>query len=189
VSFERGRRLARHRVLFVGATGFELPLSPSLAKKWNALSEQFEVRVIGRAQTVRSTDPRFRAVRMMPSPFRGPCYYASLPAIVNRELRTFRPEVLVTQSPYEAFVLLPVLKGMRPRPRLVIELHGDWRTAPRLYGSPLRRLYARATDQLAVFALRRADATRAVSNFTAGGGVGREGPYAAGRLPRLYRPR
>jgi glycosyltransferase involved in cell wall biosynthesis len=154
-------------VLFVGGTGFDLPLTPGLTKKWDAVSRELDVRVIGRARTVRSTDPRFRPVLEAPAPLRAPAFYAALPAIVGAELRRFRPEVIITQSPYEAFALLPAWKMARRRPKLLVELHGDWRTAPRLYGSPLRSLYAAVTDRAAVFALRRADGTRAVSEFTA----------------------
>jgi glycosyltransferase involved in cell wall biosynthesis len=178
---ERSRAAAdatRRAVLFVGGTDFALPLPPGLARKWDGVSEELDVRVIGRAQTVRSRDSRFRPTPQAPRALRGLAHYASLPAIVARELRRFRPEVIVTQSPYEAFALLPVWKMARPRPKLVVELHGDWRTAARLYGSPLRRLYARASDCAAVLALRQADGTRAVSEFTASLAAG-----ATGRRP------
>jgi glycosyltransferase involved in cell wall biosynthesis len=161
---------SRRRVLFVGDGPFDLPLPPALAKKWDAVSRQLDIRVIGRASTVRAPDPRFRLLPQAPRPIRGAAHYASLPAVVVRELRRFRPDVIVTKSPYEAFALLPalspVLNGSRPCPKLVVELHGDWRTASRLYGSPLRRLYARLADRAAVFALRRADGTRAISDYT-----------------------
>jgi glycosyltransferase involved in cell wall biosynthesis len=87
--------------------------------------------------------------------------------VVGRELRSFRPEAIVTKSPFEAFALLPARSLARHRLRLIVELHGDWRTAPRLYGSPVRRLYAPLADRAAVFALRRADGVRAVSGYTA----------------------
>ena len=49
----------------------------------------------------------------------------------------------------------------------MVELHSDWRTATRGYGSGRRRLYAGLADRAAVLALRRADGTRAISSFTA----------------------
>jgi hypothetical protein len=55
-----GRSGRRPRVLFVGGSFFDLPLSPDLGRKWNAVSRELDVRVIGRANAVRSTDPRFR---------------------------------------------------------------------------------------------------------------------------------
>ena len=127
----------RPRVLFVGSSDLDLPLPPPLAKKWDAVARELDVRVIGREHAIRAADPRFR------------------------------PEAIITKSPYEAFALLPVWRLARPRPKLLVDLHGDWRTAPRLYGSRLRRLAARLTDRAALLALRRADGTRAISAYTA----------------------
>jgi glycosyltransferase involved in cell wall biosynthesis len=158
---------ARRRVLIVGSSDIDLPLAPTLAKKWDAVSRDLDVRIIGRAQTVRSPDRRFRLVPQGPRRLRGLGYYAALAAIVGRELRSFGPEVIITTRPYEAFALLPVWKLARPRPKLLVELHGDWRTAPRLYGSSLRRLYGGLSDRAALYALRQADGTRAVSEYTA----------------------
>ena len=47
-----------------------------------------------------------------------------------------------------------------------MELHGDWRTATRLYGSRLRRILEPLTEPLARAALRRADVVRTISGFT-----------------------
>src|SRR5438034_319164 len=87
----------RPRVLFVGSSEFDLPLAPGLAKKWDAVSQQVDVRVIGRAHTVRSADPRFRLIAQAPAPLRSPVYYARLPAVVADELRRFRPQVVITK--------------------------------------------------------------------------------------------
>ena len=154
-------------MLVVGDSPFDLPLPADLDRKWNAVSRELDVRLIGRAQTVRATDPRFRLIPQAPRPLRGVGHYAALPAVAARELHRFRPEVIVAKSPFLAFALLPVQKLARHRPRLVVELHGDWRLATRLYGSPLRRLYAGLADRAAVYALRRADGIRALSAFTA----------------------
>ena len=157
----------RPRVLFVGSSDLDLPLPPPLAKKWDAVARELDVRVIGREHAIRAADPRFRRVPVAPRPLRGVSYWAGLPAVVADELRRFRPEAIITKSPYEAFALLPVWRLARPRPKLLVDLHGDWRTAPRLYGSRLRRLAARLTDRAALLALRRADGTRAISAYTA----------------------
>ncbi len=53
------------------------------------------------------------------------------------------------------------------RPPVVLDVHGDWRTATTLYGSSARRLLTPAADLTAAVALRRADAVRAVSDYTA----------------------
>ena len=49
---------------------------------------------------------------------------------------------------------------------MIVEVHGDPRTLTRLYGSPARRVASPFADATARLALRRADATRALSAFT-----------------------
>jgi glycosyltransferase involved in cell wall biosynthesis len=61
--------------------------------------------------------------------------------------------------------------------RVVVDVHGDWRTATRLYGSPLRRVLAPVGDRISLAAIRRADAVRSVSGYTL------ELVRAAGREP------
>jgi glycosyltransferase involved in cell wall biosynthesis len=160
-----GDRSQHPRVLFVGPTTFDLPLQPALQKKWDALEERIDLRVIGRAGAIRSTDPRFRLVRL---PRRAPAgaFQLSLAPVVLAEARRFRPDVIITQSAYEALPTLAVRHALRPRPRLVVEVHGDWRTATRMYGSSMRRLYSSLSDRAAVFALQRADGVRALAPFT-----------------------
>jgi glycosyltransferase involved in cell wall biosynthesis len=155
----------RPRVLFVGPTRYDLPVPPYLAKKWDALAERMELRVIGRAGARRAQDPRFTLVKV---PRRAPAgaFHLALLPIVAAEARRFRPDVIITQSAFEALPVLVARLGMRRDPRLVIEVHGEWRLAARVYGSSGRRLYARLADRAAVFALRRADGVRALSPFT-----------------------
>ena len=49
---------------------------------------------------------------------------------------------------------------------MIVEVHGDWRTFARAYGSPSRRVIAPVVDVLAAGAVKHADATRAVSTYT-----------------------
>jgi glycosyltransferase involved in cell wall biosynthesis len=49
---------------------------------------------------------------------------------------------------------------------VILDLHGNWRAATRLYGSPLRRLLDPAGDAVSRVAVRRADAIRTISDFT-----------------------
>src|SRR5215216_1985461 len=153
----------RPRILFIGNTTFDLPLSPGLARKWDALSDRLELRVIARAGALSAHDPRFQLVRPGHPAVRAASFYGALPLLVARELRQFRPEAIVTQSPFEACCALAARTALRSRAKLITELHGDWRTAARLYGSRGRRVYAGLADRVAVLALRRSDATRAVS--------------------------
>jgi glycosyltransferase involved in cell wall biosynthesis len=157
-----GRRL---RVLFVGGTTYGLPLSASLARKWDSLAERMDVRVVGRAGDIRAQDPRFRLVRQ-PVQAAG-AFQIILPFVILAEGRQFKPDVVIAQSPYEGLAVLAVRRALRPSPRLVVEVHGDWRTAPRGYGSRARRIGARLADRGALLALRGADGTRSLSPFTA----------------------
>jgi glycosyltransferase involved in cell wall biosynthesis len=150
------------RVLFVGRNDYRLPLDESLARKWDALSELVELRVLASGT---GTDPRFALVG--PRRLEGPRFYGSLAARVARELRTFRPDAVVTQSPYEAVAVEIARRATRSPAKLILEVHGDWHTSTRLYGSRLRGAVGPLGDRLAGWAVRRSDAHRAVSEFTA----------------------
>jgi glycosyltransferase involved in cell wall biosynthesis len=153
------------RVLWVGNMPYDVPLPAGLAKKWDAVSERIDVRVVGRVGAVRGHDPRFRLIRPPLSGVAGG-FYLALPRLVASEVKRFRPEVVIAQSPYEAFAARVVWPLLDPPPKLVVEVHGDWRTAARLYGSPFRRALAPLADRAALVALRRADGTRALTSFT-----------------------
>jgi glycosyltransferase involved in cell wall biosynthesis len=148
------------RVLLAGGTRYALPLSEPLARKFAALDEQLDVRVLARG---RGSDPRFRLFATRS----GALFWALLPLRIARELRGFRPDAVLAQSPYEAAAALLARRLARRPARVVLDVHGDWRTFTRLYGSPLRRALSPAADALAAAAIRRADAVRAVSPYTA----------------------
>jgi glycosyltransferase involved in cell wall biosynthesis len=133
--------------------------------RWDAVSELLDIRVV-----VESDDPsiaadgRFRALRPVRSRlFRTVTFYARIPHAIRDECLRFRPGAIIAQSPYEAAAALVGrrLAGATVVP-LIVEVHGDWRSASRLYGSPWRRLMAPLADALARWALRQADATRAI---------------------------
>jgi glycosyltransferase involved in cell wall biosynthesis len=108
-------------------------------------------------------DERFR----LTLPKNGLLFQLWLPFAIARELRGFEPDALVAQSPHEAAAALVARRLSRRRTPIVLEIHGDWRTAPRLYGSPRRRLFGPLADAAARWALRRAEIVRALSPFTA----------------------
>jgi glycosyltransferase involved in cell wall biosynthesis len=151
----------RPRVLFVSRTRYRLPLDAQVARKWDALSDELDVRVLATGDD--DDDGRFRLVRA-----RSQAFYLRLPLHVARELRSFRPDVVVAQSPYETGAALVGRALARSRARVVAEVHGDWRTATRLYGSRGRRMVEPISRSVAVAALRRADAVRTLSPFTTG---------------------
>jgi glycosyltransferase involved in cell wall biosynthesis len=153
--------MSKPRVLFVSRTRYRLPLEPQLARKWDALGDELDVRVLATGAAGEPGDGRFRLVAA-----RTPAFYLALPVHVARELRAFRPDVIVAQSPYEAWSALIGRRLSGTRSRVLLEVHGDWRTATRLYGSPLRRLVEPLSRAAARAAVRRADAVRTVSPFT-----------------------
>src|SRR5438105_13540339 len=150
------------RLLLVARTRYELPLSPSLERKFAALRERFELRVLATSADGRARDEgTFRLVPRLPL-LDGPLFYALLPLRLRRIAREHRPVAIVTQSPYEA----ALARLARTGARIVVELHGDWRTATRLYGSPLRRALSPLADAVGTWGVRRADAVRTISAYT-----------------------
>ena len=151
----------------VGRTRYRLPLSESLERKFSALRHALDVRVVASSADGSRGDETFSLWRRLPV-LDGPAFYGALPFRVARELRRHRPDAVMTQSPFEALAVLAGRGLARSRAALIVELHGDWRTFPRLYGSPLRRALAPVTDRVAPWALRRADAVRTLSPYTSG---------------------
>jgi glycosyltransferase involved in cell wall biosynthesis len=149
------------RVVFVGRTRYARPLGTTHARKFGALGEVLDLRVIGTAGAGSGELPGFTLLD-------GPLFYARAPFAVARELRTFRPDAVIAQSPYEGLAVLAGRALARSRAKVIVEIHGDWTTASRYYGSPLRRLIGPLADRAAAIAVRRADAVRTVSEFTAG---------------------
>lgn len=157
------------RVLFVSRERHRLPLPDGQRRKWEALGEHFELRVLAAsAEGSQSGDPRFRlATTVRPRALDGPLFYLLLPFRIAEELRRFRPDVVIAQNVHETALALVARAAVRSRARIVLDLHGDWRVATRLYGSPLRRLLNPLGDVLGPLAVGRADAVRVLSGTTA----------------------
>lgn len=159
---------AAPRVLFVGRSRYELPLPEWLARKWDAIGDVLDYRVLGAsARPDGGEHERFElsapaGVRALDAPL----FYAALPSRIAREIRAFAPDVVVAADPYVGAAALTGRALARRRPRVIVEVHGEWRTFARLYGSRLRRAVSPATDAIAAWSVRRADATRALSRFT-----------------------
>jgi glycosyltransferase involved in cell wall biosynthesis len=158
------------RVLMVGRTRYALPLSPSLQQKFEALAEVFDLRVVAAGRSTRDRgDGTFSLMRPLPvRALDAPAFYGSLPLRIARELRSYRPEAIVAQSPYEAAAALTARRLARSNAAVIVEIHGDWATWSRLYGSPLRRLASPVADRGAPWVVRHADAVRTLSPFTEG---------------------
>jgi len=155
-------------VLFVGRTRYRLPLEGGLERKFDALARELEVRVLGSA--VRGSPTGDATFTLVPplrfGPLDGLVFWLALPRRIARLLDAFRPDAVVCQTAYEAAAALLARRLARVPARIVVEVHGDWRTSTRLYGSGFRRALARIGDALAAVALRRSDAVRTVSPFT-----------------------
>ncbi len=158
------------RLLMVGRTRYTLPLDPFLARKFDALGEHLDVRVLAaRPSAATATDPRFRLYGpAAPGRLEGVAFWGLLPLRVARELRRWRPDVVLSQGGQEtALVLLGrALSGVSTR--VIMDVHGDPRAATRLYGSPLRRVFGPLGDLLTRLAIRRVDAVRTISGYTSG---------------------
>ena len=148
------------RVLFVARNRYRMPLSPSMHLKWDALARVFELRVVAASPDDSTGDATFRL--RAKTAFDGPLFWLSLPARIHREARAFAPAAIVAQSPFEGAAALIARTGVP----VIVELHGDWRTFGRLYGSPGRRLVARIADVVGTWAVKHADKVRAVSAYT-----------------------
>jgi glycosyltransferase involved in cell wall biosynthesis len=156
------------RVLMVGRTRYTLPLSPSLARKFDALGERLDLRVLATApRGAVNGDATFSLQRGTAlRPLDAPRFYGSLPLRIARELRRARTDAILAQSPYEALAALAGRKLARSDAAVVVEIHGDWRTWSRLYGSRARAVVAPLADRAALVAIRGADAVRTLSPFT-----------------------
>ncbi|MGH2996638.1 MAG: glycosyltransferase family 4 protein, partial [Gaiellaceae bacterium] len=156
------------RLLLVARERYRLPLDEPLRRKFEALESEFELRVLASAADgVQAGDERFRLVRPLPL-LDGPAFYLALPARVARELRSFGPDAVLVQGTHETAAALLGRSLASSAVPVILDLHGNWRAATRLYGSPQRRLLGPAGDLLARAAVRRADAVRTISDFTTG---------------------
>jgi glycosyltransferase involved in cell wall biosynthesis len=148
------------RVLFVARGNTSLPLPPWLAKRWDALSRVFDVRILNAGTG--SGDERFRLL-----PMSAWLFYPELPFAIASELRRVRTDAVVATDPYVAAAALAGRKLARADAKVICEVHGDPHSFTRLYGSPVRRVLSPLADVIAHRGIAGADATRAVSTFTA----------------------
>ena len=158
----------RRRILLVGRNRYRLPLEPSLRRKFDALERLAEIHVLASTPAGAPTSDRmFTLIPPLPvTPLDGIAFYGLLPFRVARTLRRFPADAVIAQSAYEAFAVLAGRWLARSSAALVLDVHGDWRTSTRLYGSDLRKLLAPLGDMLSIAALRRADAVRTITAWT-----------------------
>ena len=149
------------RVLFVSRR-VQLPLSPSLARKWDAVGRELDFRVLAGGN---GHDERFHLARALPA-LDGPAFFAALPARIARELRAFRPHAVLAQGAHETTAALAARRLARVDTAVIADLHGDWRAPTRLYGSRLRTALNPIADRVALGGLRNADGIRTITGYT-----------------------
>jgi glycosyltransferase involved in cell wall biosynthesis len=153
----------------VGRTRYDLPLSEPLARKFDALEHELDVRVLATAGRVTARDERFRLYRPLPlGRLEGAAFYSLLPLRVAAELRSNHADAVLVQGAQETALVLAGRALARSRAKVILDLHGDWRAATRLYGTPLRRVLAPVGDLLSRVAVRHADGVRTISGYTTG---------------------
>jgi len=112
-------------------------------------------------------DDTFRLVKpVRPRLVDGAAFHLSLPMRVARELRDFDPDAVLVHGAHDVPAVLLGRRLARSDARIVLDLHGDWRSSSRLYGSSMRRFAAPFVDLLAKVGVRRADGVRTLSEFT-----------------------
>ena len=156
------------RVLFVARTRYALPLNPTLQRRFEALSAVIDWRQLGTSATgCEVRDERFTLVSRFPvRRLDGLMFYSFLPVRIAREIRAFRPDVVIVQGAEDTALALAGRRLARSNVPIVFDVHGDWRHNTRVYGSPGRRMLTPVADALANLGLQRADAVRTVSGFT-----------------------
>jgi glycosyltransferase involved in cell wall biosynthesis len=145
-----------------------VPLDEPTRRKFDAMAPLLDVRVVAASvPRTASPDPRFFLVApIRPGFLDGIVFYLALPFRVAHHLRGFAPDVVVVQGVHELTGVLFSRVLARRRPRVILDVHGDWRAATRLYGSRLRQLLNPLSDRMAAVAVTRADAIRTISGFT-----------------------
>ncbi len=156
------------KLLMAGRTRYPMPLTPSLALKFDTLAEEVEISVLGSRGDVRGpVDPRFTLIRPgRPRVLDGLLFYARFPWHLARALRRLRPDAVLVQGTHESALALLGRSLARVPVKVIVDVHGDPAAATRLYGSPLRRLLSAPADVLARYAIRHANGVRTISAYT-----------------------
>jgi len=148
----------------VARTRYALPLSPSLERKFGPLRDRFDLRVLATSADGRPHDDGTFQLVPRAAALDGLAFWVLLPLRVRRIARRHKPNAILTQGPYEGVAARLAATGAP----VVVEIHGDWRTATRLYGRGARRLLAPLADRVAAWGIRHARRVRTLSPFTTG---------------------
>lgn len=155
--------------VFVGKARLGDPRRSATTRQFTELHRRHARNVwvrTGRAGLRRVHDDLHIALpRLKPSLLGGLVFYSVAPVFAVLAAARRGPSAVICQSPLEGFGVVVVSRFVPRgrRPLVEIEVHSDWRAAPRLYGSRARRPLALISDRACVWALRRAGRVRVVS--------------------------
>ncbi len=164
-------------VLFISTTRYSTPPDPTLIKKWKGLKPYFKATVISFREGSGSLRPVLEGSQWILLPSTLPRFLryflhfsASFFLCLNSVIRK-KHAAIVAQSPYEAMApalaLLPWhLAGALSRPRLIIEIHSDWKEGVMLYHRWFLSWIEKAFRLIiGCFSLSQADSYRAISGY------------------------
>ena len=164
------------KVCWVGGARYDSPLDQTSAKKFQALEKVSENFVIGFSINTKPhhfvQHARFYLLPQWRLPtLRYLTFFAVTPIMILWLVRRYGINILIAQSPYEGFaaawasIIARVL--LRKKIALIVESHGDFEHFLFLQRKIiLSSLYRTIMKTMTRFALRNADALRAISNAT-----------------------
>ena len=177
------------RVLFVGRTRYRLPLPSWLERKWDAVGDALDYRVLASAADGARSSGRFELIGRVGGRGRLRVLRAAARSAFARAIRRFRPEAIVAEDPRTAtLVMLGRRLAGSPRAKVICEVHGDWRHSD----APLRHRWAAplVAARRRARPLRRAPRRRRARALALHGDAreGRARRAAGRRLPDVHRP-
>jgi glycosyltransferase involved in cell wall biosynthesis len=161
----------RPRLVMLGKTRFSWPLDRDLHHKLEVMVGLADVLLLNVGRPGYRRPGRVRVIvfpNLRPRAFGSALFYGVAPGLAVALAAGRRPGAVVCQSPYEGLGATALARWIPKsrRPGVVVEVHGDWRAATRLYGSRARRVLAPLADHAAAWALRRADRVRVIGDHT-----------------------
>lgn len=159
----------RPKGIFLGKSRLPAPVTEEFSRKLRILVRHLDPTIVGvgRPGTQPVGDTRLVRFPSTSSLLDGLLFYTFGPALAVSLAAGRRRCAIICQSPYEGFGVLLLARALPQslRPPVVVEVHGDWRTAARQYGGRVRRPMASYSDRAAAWAIRRADRVRVVSGW------------------------
>ena len=162
---------SRRRVVLLGKTRLDSPPSPALMTKLRSLQEVADPAVVNVGHAGIGwigTIPFVRFPSLRPPPLAGAFFYGAAPLVGVALAVGRRRSAIVCQSPLEGAGAIAVTRVLprSVRPSVVVEVHGDWRTATRLYGNRARIILSPVVDLVCGWTIRRADRVRVIGRYT-----------------------